>query len=73
MASRRRIGRRSVIDPGIVLLSASNLLSEIKNLPSSLALRDTGYNYYSYTSSEIKVEKVVLQFCGTAHTEQNHL
>ena len=40
MAIRRRIGRRSVIDPGIILLSASNLLSEIESLPSSPAMRD---------------------------------
>ena len=38
MVSRRCIGR-SVIDAGISLLSASNL-SEIKSLPSSLAMRD---------------------------------
>lgn len=43
MAARRRIGRRSTINPGIILLSASNLLSEIEYLqPSSLEMRDIG-------------------------------
>ena len=42
MAARRRIGR-STINPGIILLSASNLLSEIEYLqPSSLEMRDIG-------------------------------
>ena len=40
MAYRRRIGRRRVIDPSIILLSARNLLAEIENLPSFLELRD---------------------------------
>lgn len=43
MAARRRIGRRSTINPGIILLSASNLLSEIEYFqPSSLEMRDIG-------------------------------
>ena len=43
MAAGRRIGRRSTINPGIILLSASNLLSEIEYLqPSSLEMRDIG-------------------------------
>lgn len=40
MAIRRRIGRRRVIDPGVVLLSASNLLSELECFPPSLDLSD---------------------------------
>ena len=40
MAIRRRIGRRRVIDPGVVLLSASNLLSEVEYFPPSLELSD---------------------------------
>ena len=43
MVARRRIGRRSTVNPGIILLSASNLLSEIEYLqPSSLEMRDIG-------------------------------
>ena len=43
MAARHRIGKRSTVNPGIILLSASNLLSEIECLqPPSLEMRDTG-------------------------------
>ena len=40
MALRRRIGRRRLVDPEIVLHSTSNLLFEIECLSSSVELRD---------------------------------
>ena len=40
MATRRRIGRRRLVDPGIALHSVSNLLFEIECLSSSVELRD---------------------------------
>ena len=40
MALKRRIGRRRLVDPGVVLYNINNLLFEIECLSSSVELRD---------------------------------
>ena len=50
MALRRRVGRRRLVDPGVVLHSISNLLFEIECL-SSVELRDILLGLEAMTTS----------------------